>query len=394
MDIPKTYCPYPFTHLHVAPTLASPCCRFFNPTDSYAMASSSVSEIFNHPVMNRIRKDMLDGKYIKGCEQCYGVEERGLTSARQDAIGEYGLLTTSKLYSLDITFSNLCNLKCRMCNSINAHKLKKDEIEIYGRPLVRVDKKYVINQSLDDIDYSGLKRVNISGGELFINKATERFLTNLKDNKYIQNIRFSVNTNATVYPSKKIVEAFQSSKETFIILSIDAFGKLNDFCRSGSDFEQIKQVIDFYKELSANNSNIRIGVNTTVSTYNVNMLDPLLDFFADYCPTFELMRRPVNVSPKSLSIQHLPMDLKLEIYKVLKASKYNMDDIITFLEQPGDSYFEHFLNYHFKLNELRKEEFIGLNPLLETYIEQYVVAHPKRIDSTEFFNQEAKVMLE
>jgi hypothetical protein len=88
------------------------------------------------------------------------------------------------------------------------------------------------------------------------------------------------------------------------------------------------------------------------------------------------------------------MDLKLEIYKVLKASKYNMDDIITFLEQPGDSYFEHFLNYHFKLNELRKEEFIGLNPLLETYIEQYVVAHPTRIDSTEFFNQEAKVMLE
>jgi organic radical activating enzyme len=394
MSIPKTYCPKAFNNLHAAPTIGSPCCLFFNPSDSYAIGSDSIADMFNHPVMNRIRQDMLDGKYIKGCEQCYETESRGIKSARQQAIEQFGMITTPELYELNISFSNVCNLKCRMCSSINAHLIKPDEIKIYGKPLTRVDKKYTPITSLENFNYKTLKHAIITGGEPFLNKSVETFLNRLIDDQVINNITLSINTNATVYPSDDVINALTLTKETQIILSIDAIGPLNDFQRGNSDFNKILELIEFYKQLHSKHPNIKLGINSTVSIYTVHQLESMLDFFNEHCPEFELMRRPVDVFPETLSIQNMPADLKAQVIELLTNSKYNFADIIDFIKNPGSDLFEHFLNYHFQLNDIRNESFDGLNPLLEEYINNFIQQHPTRVDSTEFFNKQADIMIQ
>ena len=392
MDLPKHYCPKPFNYLYFEGLSGGPCCHWFHPEESYAMASDNIPEMFHSPTMNKIREDMLAGRSVKGCEQCYEEEARGVKSLRQSMIEQYGFITEPKLVGLETSFDNVCNLKCRMCVSFNSHLIKEDEIKIYGKSLSRSPVKYISNQSFNGFDYSELRSMTLFGGEPFMSKRAEEFLVMLKENDYIKNVKFEINTNATIIPSPAFIDALTSSKEAFIMLSIDGYGKLNDYARSGADFNQIMKVIEFYNDLKSKHPNIRMGTNTAVSTYNINKMDELYEFLEVHCPGYEFIRRPV-FWPTVMCAQHLPEDYKKQIIEVLKQSRFDFSDLIKLLAKQGEDNFEHFLNYHFKLDQLRDESLAGLNPMLENYINEYVRKNPVRVDSTEYFNKQADVVL-
>ena len=59
-------------------------------------------------------------------------------------------------------------------------------------------------------------------------------------------------------------------------------------------------------------------------------------------------------------------------------------NLLNHLSLEGNNYFDHFLNFHNKMNEMRKEELGNANPWLSKFIEDYTKLHPK-IDSTVFF---------
>ena len=48
-----------------------------------------------------------------------------------------GIVNEPNIQCLDIVFDNVCNLKCRGCNSSASHLWRSDEIELYGEPLVK-----------------------------------------------------------------------------------------------------------------------------------------------------------------------------------------------------------------------------------------------------------------
>ena len=58
--------------------------------------------------------------------------------------------------------------------------------------------------------------------------------------------------------------------------------------------------------------------------------------------------------------------------------------LINYMMQDGEDLFGHFINYHNKLNETRQEDFTGLNPLLESYMETYLPV-PNWSVSKEYF---------
>ena len=69
--------------------------------------------------------------YVDGCKECYNKEEFGNQSFRQlvlDKQEQFGATslangTQPELTYIDLSISNTCNNKCRMCNPKVKHKL-------------------------------------------------------------------------------------------------------------------------------------------------------------------------------------------------------------------------------------------------------------------------------
>jgi organic radical activating enzyme len=375
-----TYCPMAWIGLNILPNTTAPCC--FWSVDN----SKDITVDFD-----KVRADMLEGKHISNCSQCYKTEELGLESRRQKYINRFGIVNEVKTKILDISIDNLCNLKCRGCASTNSHLLYNDEIELYGEAIA--DKKYIENNFYQDKDFSQLEEINISGGEPFLSKQTEKFIKYLKDTGILKKVKIvGIVTNGTVTPSSVWVDAFNDIQTLSVTMSIDGIGHLNEYFRSGANFEVCKQQMDFFNNLidqrlnSKLNQTTQININTTVSIYNVNLLDNIKKFFTKYYPRFVLERR-LLVWPAQLSIKNAPNDLKTEIKKTLDSSH---TDILSYLDEEGQNLFDHFLNYHQSLDAIRSEDLKDSNLLLSNYIQDYIKKNPTRGNSKDYFITQIK----
>lgn len=380
----KTYCSKPFNTLFFDGHMAGPCCLYFDKDTHGKILNDDVYKMFNSDTMKQIRLDMVNDRPVKGCQQCYEVESRGLKSERLISIERDGHVHEPKLEELQMSFNNICNLKCRFCVSANSYQLFHDEIAIYGRPVLGVS-KYFKNESFHNINYVNLKRITIEGGEPFLTRDLDLFLEMLDKDNLIPNIELSIDTNGTVIPAKQTLLRLQKSSNLKINVSIDGIGKNTEFSRSKSNFQNILSNLEYFKTLQ----NCDVSIAISISVYNVNLLDEFYKFFEGNTITRRMVFWPDVMSP-----MNLPDDYKIKVIEKLKKSKFNFNDVIEHLQQPGENIFEHFLNWHFKLNELRNESFDGVNNMLNEYIKEYVKRNPTRIDSTEFLeNQRKKISL-
>lgn len=373
-----TYCPMAWIGINILPNTSAPCC--FWSVDN----SKDITVDFD-----KVRADMLEGKKIANCSQCYKSEELGLESRRQKYIDQYGVVNEVKTKILDISIDNLCNLKCRGCVSTNSHLLYNDEMELYGEAIS--NKKYIENNFYQDKDFSQLEEINISGGEPFLSKQTEKFIRYLKDTEILKKVKLvGIVTNGTIQPSSVWVDAFNDIQTLSITMSIDGIGHLNEYFRSGANFNICRQQMDFFNELieqrARSNQTTQININTTVSIYNVNLLDNIKKFFTEHYPKFVLERR-LLIWPAHLSIKNVPNDLKIKIKKTLDPS---YTDILSYLIEDGQNLFDHFLNYHQSLDAMRSEDLKNSNPLLSDYIQDYIKKHPTRVNSKDYFITQIK----
>ena len=134
----KTFCMYPWIHLHAYPTgEAYPCCHAEMGVGQVGNCkTNTMAEIWNSPEQKQLRKDMLTETKNEACGRCYEQEESGFFSGRQSANKHHGhhihrtQNTTEdgehkdfEMTYWDIRFSNLCNLSCRSCGHIFSQQL-------------------------------------------------------------------------------------------------------------------------------------------------------------------------------------------------------------------------------------------------------------------------------
>jgi len=367
----NTYCPFPWIGLNVVPNLVAPCCYW---------AHDEITGIVD---FEKVKQAMINGERVPNCAQCYHDEEHGKDSRRTDYIKKYGVTYKSKLKVLDISFDNVCNLKCRGCVSTNSHLIFEDEKELYGETFI--DTKYVTSTYQENLDYSELAEINLSGGEPLLSKKAENFMYDLLQQGKLKNIFLGISTNCTVVPSERWMEIFRGAKDLWITLSIDGHGGINDYFRSGADFESSCEIMKVFDSLFDQRTGLtEIQLHTTVSAYNVNLLAPIKTFTETNFPRFKHTRR-LLMWPNYLSINHLPADYKKIIRPIVEAYGNEYAEILNFLDQDAEDHFEHFINAHTKLDFLRQETLKDANPLFYEYIEQYKKQNPNRVDSKIFF---------
>ena len=375
----NTYCPLPWVALNIMPDIISPCC-FWKGQCVPADAVESVLDTPNSDTFENIRQDMLDGKTTAGCEQCYEAERIGIKSRRLTSIERFGYVTEKKLTELDISFDNICNLKCRGCATTSSHLWKDDEVSIYGRTFV--DTKYVEHKF--DVDCSDLTHINISGGEPFMSKNVERFLTNLVNNDIIKNIHLAIATNGSTMPSVNVLNAMSKAKELYLTISIDGIGELHDYFRSGQVFDSILENIKNLNNLLGSNCNMKI--HSTVSIYNVTQMKEIENFFALKYPYITMQHR-LLLWPEVLAVQNMPGKLKDLVRPIVEKFGPKYNDILEAIDTPGKDVYAHFLNFHNTLDTRRGET------LPNVLLADYIANNPATADSVIFFKKQMENLI-
>ena len=212
-----------------------------------------------------------------------------------------------------------------------------------------------------------------------ISPGTNSFFSKITD--ILPNLTIQISTNGMLLPNEVMLNALLKCKALELTISIDAYGKYNDYVRSGSNWDSIIASLDFYKTLFTKRvGSTKISVHTAVSIYNVNQLDILDTFISNSYPEFILTKQVVQF-PVFMSIKNTAQEYKDLVRPLIKDPA-----IVSYLDSNGVDMFAHFINFSNKLDEIRNEA-TSDNPLLAEYTANY--AH-RVADSHVFFLQSIK----
>jgi sulfatase maturation enzyme AslB (radical SAM superfamily) len=253
-----------------------------------------------------------------------------------------------------------------MCASTQSHLLYNEEIEIFGNAVSW--QKATSTDVYTEIDNSKINEIVIYGGEPLLSERANKFLQTFIDSERISEIKISTPTNGMVHPSDTFLTAFLSCKKLDLTVSIDAYGDLNDYFRSRSDFDTVIHNLDFFIDLinRRGSKETYVRVSVTVNVYNVNKLQELETFlrsrYTNILIDFNLLH-----NPDFLRISCLPKDYKDKIRH--KVESY--PDVLKMLDINDTNYFEEFIFYHNKLDAIRQESLSEVNLELAEYIKNY-----------------------
>ena len=204
----KTFCIYPWIHLHAYPTgEAYPCCHAEMAYPVGNARHNTLEEIYRDAPMRGLRDDMLNERPNPVCGRCYEQEESGFFSGRKSANKHHGhhikRIDDDKFQMSywDIRFSNLCNLSCRSCGHIFSSSWYQDQAKLAGGDWK--DRNQVLNyagrtetdmweQLVPHLDY--VEQIYFAGGEPLMMEEHYNILDKLERRERFD-VRLIYNTN-------------------------------------------------------------------------------------------------------------------------------------------------------------------------------------------------------
>ena len=321
--------------------ITMPCCRFRLGSDS-----NYNKEKFQTPVkatskqgyFEDIRKKMLAGEKLPECSKCWREEAHRGYSMRtlmfdRMKIEDIKSQDNFQLKYLEIFFSNLCNLSCRMCDITQSSQwanLYNGAFVPNGMRDEAVDDEYIDESGkarttpvnfdlalLDKIDLSNLIEVKILGGEPMITPDHLVFLRRLmQDSNDPRRIKLVYHTNATKRPPKAVVDFWKQMKKIEVVLSIDGYNEVNEYQRIGHKWNVIEENVKWYQSLEAN---VELRIHTTLTNLNIWRVDDLVAWSGKIMPshkvTFDFANRP-----SYLDASMMPDDAKQQCKEILESS--------------------------------------------------------------------------
>jgi hypothetical protein len=131
-----------------------------------------------------------------------------------------------------------------------------------------------------DSDFSKLDELKVVGGEPFLAKEhydfLDKFITQV-DNP--ENVSIHYCTNGTIFPNKNIINYWKKLKIVKIVVSVDAYGTLNDYLRPGSSWKKINENIEKFRNIE--DVNIELTTHSVITSLNVLQLHKLIDWRAE-----------------------------------------------------------------------------------------------------------------
>ena len=275
--------------------------------------------------LEEARQRSAGGEQLKLCNRCWSEESLGHTSEREYLKRDIdpNLNYTDPGYyhkgprHLNIKVSNICNLRCRTCQSYDSY-LYHIEGEYYEKKNNLTNtpynaekiKKHFTDAQLDELyELSGnLERIELYGGEPFLDDQIPKLLTRLVDNGLSKNIDLFVSTNATHALTNQWIKILTNFKQVIINISIDGISDRFTYMRHPGKWNVAEDNIKTFIALTQQHSNINVVPVITVSALNVWYINEIFEYFVSYNLSIEpfmiLVQWPsyycVNVLPDSI----------------------------------------------------------------------------------------------
>lgn len=381
----------PFIHSCVHTNGDIKLCCLSKEKSQYNIKYSTVDEWWNSEYLKEVRQQLLDGKELTECKFCYALEEQGVTSQRQQRNLEYKVIQTKNAdkiinylgydkleapIDVEIQLTNLCNLKCIMCNETESSAIltenKKLQIATHNQTefdwntetVDKIKKIFVADKN---------KLISIRGGEPFMVPQIKDILKYSIETGSSKNIKLHISTNCTKF-DQHWVNLLNQFKEVRMMCSLDAVGNLSEYIRYNSDWALVKQNIQLMRSIK----NINIVINATVQNTNLLGLHRLID----WCQQENLfLSLNFLQSPRFMQIDVLPDELLKQALDLLLTTKENLinsnivtnlDNLINLLTQIKSAYKSNHWNdfvTNIKMREsVRNNLITDVIPELEPYL--------------------------
>lgn len=318
----NTYCPLPFEHLYVAETgEVKPCCVSKSLNSKPNVNHQRIEDIYNNKDFIQLRKEFLNNRKPNVCSHCWELENTGKRSYRINSINKNRkeVLTDTvpvQFKSIDIRFSNICNLKCIMCGPNSSH--------LHNNGVVIKIKEDFINQIKKYLPY--IESAYFAGGEPLVMDEHYEILKFLS--KANPNTLLSYNTNLQTLEKGKYKVLDLWSKFNFspyVTVSCDGLYEKGSKIRVNFDTEKFIANINILRQ-----NNINYEISFTVGTYNIADIPLFIEQVQELNLVDNLdkikFQNIVNY-PKKYNISSLPLSTKHEIADKLRLVKTHEKDL-------------------------------------------------------------------
>lgn len=394
---------------------------------AYNAGRDNLDDSRNAELMKVMRLNMLNGIWSEECGRCRQEEENGLVSRRSyeneqwdytveqatketTPDGSIDIIATPVRY-YDLRFGNFCNLKCRMCGPTDSDSWYEDWIKLTGTTryndtsgvvtIKEVNGKLVTGeydwpsyepfwQALES-NAKNIEHVYFAGGEPMLIERHYDFLERCVEQDVAKNIIVEYNTNMSTVPTR-VVNLWKKFKQIRVGASVDGMGHVLEYQRYPAKWEKVLKNLQTVDSLP---DNIVSWLAFTVTAYNVNHM---IDFMkwklqdSGFKKINSSNRRPIITyhvahHPLHLNIRVLPNEYKQELTEKfneflswVNANNFNqhvkrhaaeiVKGVTNYMNSQSyyEAHWQEFLDYTMKLDDIRNESVINIEPKLEKYI--------------------------
>lgn len=279
-----------------------------------------------------IRKKMLAGEKLGGCEGCYAFEEKNIRDMRWT--DSFDWITRLKIKSIkdleqfknpvyfEVRPSNKCNLKCRMCHPRYSHLIHEETKKINDKKFQMLathhnDDEILNTPSFNLVNLKDMVRLYIAGGEPTVMPEVYKFLRNCVEQKKTD-FELNINTNA-VKISEKLFDLFKKFSKLWFTCSIDGTPTVTEYIRWGT--ASLKQIENIHR-LKKNGAGIHFI--SVISIYNVHEIGELMEFFDKEFPYASVQLNHAGYENDLLSAWNHPdaFDILKSLEKAKKTKCY------------------------------------------------------------------------
>lgn len=282
-----SWCIYPWINLMVRDGTGTRLCAR---SETYLTKELSIDAWQNSGIRKELQEKMLRGERMpEHCSMCYRYEDLGIESYRQyesrDWLHQLGISEYHQLSSIsqpkyyEIHWSNRCNIKCRGCVPSRSSAIS-EEFQRHHVIMPFADDPIDAYPGVDIVDISSLdhvSRVYITGGEPTIMPETIEFMRRCVEQNRT-NFELTMSINGVKIP-EEFAEISRHFSNLNLSFSLDGYGPINDYWRSGSRWDRIVANMHRMQEFGHN-----ITINTVPGIYNVTNLHRLFEWLDQEFP--------------------------------------------------------------------------------------------------------------
>ena len=384
---PACFCVAPWRVLHISPQGDVRSCyeSEINLGNIHDTSVKSLLDIWHGDQFVSLRQRMLNGETSDQCRKCLMKSQAISGNSLRTLLNEtiIGKEITDQDFSdgktrpsllpilLDLSFSNRCNLKCRMCGPYYSSSWARE-------PGPALSESFLQNHIFPLIS-PALQKIVVAGGEPFLDPIHKLFLRNLVEKKLIS-MEIEYNSNGTVI-DQELIDLWHNFPRIKVSLSLDEMGERFEYLRKGSRWSQVEENL---RQLRSAGKNVTIACYSTITVFNLWRFPDFLKYILENkLFTLDEINFHYLVTPEYYSIQILPKrikeEIKLRYYQFMSSyllKNYDLTNLhrlivqlkmlINYMFQEDQSqHVASFLNMTSQLDRQRGESFLHLFPELQ-----------------------------